>query len=61
MIHNFLFHRVNPQRDILWDPMSVEHFDKCIKYISKKFDVVLFEELVFSEKYKKQKNIATIY
>ena len=60
MIHNFLFHRVNPQRDILWDPMSVEHFDKCIKYISKKFDVVLFEELVFSEKYKKQKNIATI-
>lgn len=53
MIRNFLFHRVNPQRDKLWDPMSVELFDKCICYISKKYDVIQFEELAFSEKYKK--------
>ena len=60
MIRNFLFHRVNPQRDKLWDPMSVELFEKCIRYISKKYDVMLFEELVFSNKYKNKKNIATI-
>lgn len=51
MIRNFLFHRVNPQRDKLWDPMRVELFDKCISYISKKYDVMLFEELAFSSNY----------
>lgn len=62
MIRNFLFHRVHPQRDKLWDPMSVELFDKCIRYISKKYDVVLFEDLAFSDKYKSNNNksIATI-
>lgn len=61
MIRNFLFHRVNPQRDKLWDPMSVELFEKCIRYISKKYDVIQFEELAFSNKYKnKGKKIATI-
>ena len=62
MISNFLFHRVNPQRDKLWDPMSVELFDKCISYISKKYQVILFEELAFSDQYtlKKKKKIATI-
>lgn len=65
MIRNFLFHRVNPNRDKLWDPMSVELFDKCISYISKKYDVMLFEELAFSDKYKNnntksKKKIATI-
>lgn len=51
MIRNSLFHRVNPQRDKLWDPMSIELFDKCISYISRKYDVVQFEELAFSDKY----------
>jgi peptidoglycan/xylan/chitin deacetylase (PgdA/CDA1 family) len=61
MIYNFLFHRVNPQRDKLWDPMSIELFDKCIGYISRKYDVVLFEELAFSEKYiNPKKKVATI-
>ncbi len=61
MIRNFLFHRVNPQRDKLWDPMSVELFDKCIRYISKKYEVVQFEELAFSDKYRNHnKKIATI-
>lgn len=61
MIHNFLFHRVNPQRDKLWDPMSVELFDKCIRFIAKNYDVTLFEELVFSNQYKSSpKKIAAI-
>jgi peptidoglycan/xylan/chitin deacetylase (PgdA/CDA1 family) len=62
MIRNFLFHRVNPERDKLWDPMSVEHFDKCIQYISKKYNVVQFEEFAFSNNFKKdnKKKFATI-
>lgn len=45
MIYNFLFHRVNPNRDPLWDPMDVYLFEKCVKYISKNFDVRLAEDL----------------
>lgn len=62
MIRNFLFHRVNPERDKLWDPMSVDLFDKCIRYISKKYNVIQFEELAFSNDYKKnhKRKLATI-
>ena len=60
MIRNFLFHRVHPVRDRLWDPMDVALFEKCIQYISKNYEVVLFEEFAFSEKLKSQKNVATI-
>lgn len=61
MIRNFLFHRVNPQRDSLWDPMDVKLFDKTIKYISNKYEVILFEDVVFDEKLMSTKNkIATI-
>jgi peptidoglycan/xylan/chitin deacetylase (PgdA/CDA1 family) len=49
MIRNFLFHRVNPQRDKLWDPMDVGLFDKCIKYISRKYEIGLFEDLAFTK------------
>jgi peptidoglycan/xylan/chitin deacetylase (PgdA/CDA1 family) len=48
--------------------MSVELFDKCISYISKKYDVMLFEELAFSNNYidnngrldNRRKKIATV-
>jgi peptidoglycan/xylan/chitin deacetylase (PgdA/CDA1 family) len=62
MIRNFLFHRVNPVRDKLWDPMSVELFDRCIRYISGKYKIMLFEELVSSGKHteKHSQKIATI-
>src|SRR5690554_3622374 len=56
MIRNFLFHRVNPTRDPLWDPMNVELFDKCIAYISKKYTIVLFEDLAENKKGIIQKN-----
>lgn len=49
MISNFLFHRVNPVRDRLWDPMDVRHFDKTIKYISNNYNVNLIEDLLFSD------------
>ena len=58
---NFLFHRVNPKRDNLWDPMDPVLFETCIKYIKRKYDVVLLEEyLLNQEGYSNHKNIATI-
>lgn len=60
MVRNFLFHRVNPERDILWDPMDVSLFEKCIKYISGKYEVVLFEDIVFTEKINSKNRYATI-
>jgi peptidoglycan/xylan/chitin deacetylase (PgdA/CDA1 family) len=44
-IRNFLFHRVSPERDELWDPVGVEHFEKCIKYISSHYEVITVEQL----------------
>lgn len=60
MIRNFLFHRVNPLRDKLWDPMDVPLFDRCLNYISKNFEVHLIENLIFDDSLKSKKNIATI-
>src|SRR5688572_14010086 len=60
MIRNFLFHRVNPKRERLWDPMDVKLFDRCIRYISNKYNVVLFEDLVSSGDMQTKDNIATI-
>ncbi len=48
MIRNFLFHRVFPERDILWDPMDIKLFEKCIKHLSNNYDVVRIEDLVKS-------------
>ncbi len=60
MISNFLFHRVSPERDKLWDPMDVKLFEKCIKYISTKYSVELFEDLVSSGNISKRNKVATI-
>ncbi len=60
MIRNFLFHRVNPVREKLWDPMSVELFNRCVKYIAGKYQVVLFEELMESGKVNPKTEYATI-
>ena len=60
MIRNFLFHRVNPKRELLWDPMDPVLFEKCIQHISKKYKVVLLEELLEDKNLMLQKNLATI-
>ncbi|MES2761308.1 MAG: polysaccharide deacetylase family protein [Bacteroidota bacterium] len=44
-VKNFLFHRVNPERDILWDPMDIELFDKCIGHIKQKYEIITIEDL----------------
>jgi len=43
-VKNFLFHRVNPVRDELWDPMDVGKFDQCVRYLSKNYLVLTLEE-----------------
>jgi len=60
MVRNFLFHRVNPVRERLWDPMDVALFERCIKYINAHYTVVLFEDLIFSQKRYTNKKFATI-
>ena len=60
MIRNFLFHRVNPERELLWDPMPPELFEKCIAYISRKFKVVLLEDLLAAPRKYARQPTATI-
>ena len=60
MTKNYLFHRVNPQREKLWDPMDVALFEQCIKYISNHNETVLFEELMESGNLARGKKYATI-
>ena len=60
MIRNFLFHRVSPERDQLWDPMDVAFFDKCISYITGHYQVMLLEDMVSMPNLKNLDNIATI-
>jgi peptidoglycan/xylan/chitin deacetylase (PgdA/CDA1 family) len=60
MIRNFLFHRVNPERDRLWDPMDVALFEKCISYISHHYQVRLLEDVALSDDIKSTDNIATL-
>ncbi len=44
----FLFHRISPQRDPLWDPISPENFEKIIRFISKNFAVVPLEQTILN-------------
>ena len=40
---NFLFHRVHPEKNKMWQPMHPAHFERCIKYIKKHFTIIEFE------------------
>lgn len=60
MIRNFLFHRVNPQRDALWDPMDVRHFDHCIEFITRNYETVLIEDLALTDRVNFNNRFATI-
>ncbi|MBL7930665.1 MAG: polysaccharide deacetylase family protein [Bacteroidia bacterium] len=45
MVRNFLFHRISPDRDPLWDPMDPDLFSKCLRHISENYDVITIEDL----------------
>lgn len=53
-IKNFLFHRVNPERDLMWDPMDPKLFEQSIRYLKKNYQIVLLEEFILSGDYKKK-------
>lgn len=60
-MNNFLFHRVNPERDDLWDPMNPVLFERCIKFIKRKYQVVVLEDYLLGEgDFSNHENIATI-
>lgn len=42
----FLFHRVHPKRDALWDPIDPAHFDWLISSLKKKYTLVTLEDAV---------------
>ena len=44
----FLFHRVHPQRDLMWDPIDPLHFDYIIQKLSKQYSLVQFENFVMN-------------
>ncbi|CAN5336656.1 polysaccharide deacetylase family protein [soil metagenome] len=46
----FLFHRVSPERDPLWDPMSPKLFDATIEYIKRKYTIIQLEKFLLNKK-----------
>ncbi len=45
-INIFLFHRINPQADPLWNPVHPKSFEKILLYLKNKFEVILLEEFL---------------
>ena len=61
MIRNFLFHRVSEEQDQLWPPMRPELFDRIIKHLVKKYEVVSLEHYLADPKvFSSGKRVATV-
>ncbi|MFN5417912.1 MAG: polysaccharide deacetylase family protein [Flavobacteriia bacterium] len=60
MISNFLFHRVSIEKDNLWEPMTPELFEKCIRFISKEYDIHTIEDIIQDKIQAKRKKLATL-
>lgn len=56
-----LFHRVNPVRDVLWDPMAPELFAKIMQFVSKKFEVLSLNELCLEKPVTKKPPLAITF
>lgn len=59
-VKNFLFHRVSPEKDIMWPPIPPNYFEKIIRYISKKYRVVSLEDFLQTPFSRVNKQLATI-
>lgn len=44
----FLFHRVSPQKDLLWNPISPQKFDFIISHLQKKYSLVQLEDFILN-------------
>ena len=56
-----LFHRVNPVRDVLWDPMAPELFEKIMQFVSKKYEVLSLHELCLNKPITKKPPLAITF
>ena len=56
-----LFHRVNPVRDVLWDPMAPELFEKIMQFVSKKYEVLSLNELCLDKPLTKKPPLAITF
>lgn len=43
------FHRINPVRDKLWDPVDPALFEKVMKFISRKYEVLSLNEICLEQ------------
>lgn len=60
-VKNFLFHRVSSQKDVMWPPMEPKQFEKTIRFLSKKYQIVAIENFLEKGDWNKSnKPIATI-
>ena len=42
----FLFHRVNPRRDVMWDPTDPVLFERVLQFLQKNFTILPLDELI---------------
>jgi peptidoglycan/xylan/chitin deacetylase (PgdA/CDA1 family) len=60
-MYNFLFHRISPARDVLWDPIDPKLFDRCVKFITNKYEVVRIEDFVENPSANHQKLASIVF
>jgi peptidoglycan/xylan/chitin deacetylase (PgdA/CDA1 family) len=48
LIKIFLFHRVSPETDVLWPPISPKKFDRIIRFISTNYQVIELETTILN-------------
>jgi peptidoglycan/xylan/chitin deacetylase (PgdA/CDA1 family) len=56
----FLFHRILPVRDEMWDPIDPALFKKSLQYIQKQFHVIPLKEMLFYPRPASGKPLAAI-
>jgi peptidoglycan/xylan/chitin deacetylase (PgdA/CDA1 family) len=60
-VSNFLFHRVSNETDVMWPPMKPHHFERIIKYLERKYEIISLEGFLSNPgNYKKDRPLATI-
>ncbi len=55
-----LFHRVHPNRDIMWDPMDPKRFEFILKFVKKNYTILPLLEILDSNIKPKKKPLAAI-
>lgn len=48
-IRIFLFHRVSPERNLLWNPMTPKLFEQIVVYLNNKYEIVPLEKTLLGD------------